>query len=60
MEYARVVWDPYYNVQISLLEKLQRHAARWVISDYNYHSSTMLKQLNWWPLANTVEGSNKD
>ena len=53
MEYACVVWDPHYIVQITLLEKAQRRAARWVLSGYNYHSnvSTMLEQLNWLPLA---------
>ena len=53
MEYPCVVWDPHYIVQITLLEKDQRRAARWVHSDYNYQSSisTMLEQLNWLPLA---------
>ena len=53
MEYACVVWDPHYQSQVSLLEKVQRHAARWVLSDYSYHSSvsSMLEQLNWLPLA---------
>ena len=30
MEYACVVWDPHYQSQVSVLEKVQRHAARWV------------------------------
>ena len=53
MEYACVVWDPHYQTQISLLEKVQWRAARWVLSDYSYHSSvsTMLKQLSWLSLA---------
>ena len=53
MEYASVVWDPYYQTQISILEKVQRRAARWVLSDYSYHSSVsaMLEQLNWLPLV---------
>ena len=53
MEYACVVWDPHYQTQVSMLEKVQRHAARWVLSDYSYHSSvtTMLHQLKWQPLA---------
>ena len=53
MEYASVVRDPHYQTQISILEKVQRRAARWVLSDYSYHSSvsTMLKQLNWLSLA---------
>ena len=53
MEYACVVWDPHYQSQLSVLEKVQRRAARWVLSDYSYHSSvsSMLEQLNWLPLA---------
>ena len=50
MEYACVVWDLYfYQSQVSVLEKVQRRAARWVLSDYSYHSSvsSMLEQLNW-------------
>ena len=30
MEYASIVWDPHYQTQISILEKVQRRAARWV------------------------------
>ena len=53
MEYASVVWDPHHQTQISILEKVQRHAARWILSDYSYHSSVsaMLEQLNWLPLV---------
>jgi len=53
MEYACVVWDPHYQTQVSMLEKVQRHVARWVLSDYSYHSSVnaMLHQLRWLPLA---------
>ena len=53
MEYASVAWDPHYQTQISLLEKVQRRAARWVLSDYSYHSSVtnMLNKLKWLPLS---------
>ena len=46
MEYASVIWDPYY---IDKLELIQRRAARWVLSDYNRTSSVslMLQQLSW-------------
>ena len=49
MEFASVVWDPYYNVDVDKLEKIQRRAARWVISDYNRTSSVtqILNQLSW-------------
>ena len=49
MEFASVVWDPCYNVDVDKLEKIQRRAARWVISDYNRTSSVtqILNQLSW-------------
>ena len=49
MEFASVVWDPCYNVDVDKLEKIQHRAARWVISDYNRTSSMteMLNQLSW-------------
>ena len=52
MEYACIVWDPHYQSQVSVLEKF-KDVLRLVLSDYSYHSSvsTMLKQLNWLPLA---------
>ena len=33
MEYASVIWDPYYNSDRDKLESVQRRAARWVLSD---------------------------
>jgi len=41
--------DPSYNTDIQKLGKIQRRAARWVMKDYNRHSSVtaMLKQLSW-------------
>ena len=52
LEYASSVWDPYqlYLIYlISSIEKIQRRAARWTLSDYNRYSSVsnMLKQLQW-------------
>ena len=49
MEYACAVWDPHYLTHIAMLEKIQRRAARWTVSNYNYLSSvsTMLHNLNW-------------
>ena len=53
MECACVVWDPHNQSQVSVLEKVQRHVVRWVLSDYSYHSSvsSILEQLNWLPLV---------
>ena len=42
MEYAAPVWDPYYNTDIYKLEKVQRRAARWILSDYSRNSVTSL------------------
>ena len=49
MEYASCVWDPHEIVNTQPLEKVQRRAARWVLSEYGRHSSvtSMLAQLGW-------------
>jgi len=49
LEYASCVWDPYQKYLIHDIEKIQRHAARWVMSDYSTYSSVteMLKLLEW-------------
>ena len=39
MEYAAPVWDPYYNVDVYMLEKVQRRVARWIQSEYSRTSS---------------------
>ena len=48
MEYATSVWDPYYNTDIYKLEKVQRRAARWILSEYSRTASvtSMLSSLN--------------
>ena len=49
MEYASCVWDPHKAAHIQTLEKVQRRAAKWVLSDYGRQSSItrMLTQLGW-------------
>ena len=49
LEYASCVWDPHQLYLINALEKVQRHAARWVASEYNPMSSVtyLLDQLHW-------------
>ena len=49
LEYATQVWDPYQKSLIYKIEMIQRQAARWVFSNYDFHSSvsSMLKDLNW-------------
>ena len=34
LEYAASLWDPYQQNDILSLEKVQRRAARWALSDY--------------------------
>ena len=49
LEYAACVWDPYHEYLIYDIEKIQRHAARWVLSDFSWYSSVtdMLNFLEW-------------
>ena len=39
IKYACVVWEPHYQSQVSALEKVQKCAVKWALSDYSYHSS---------------------
>ena len=44
-------WDPYhlYLIYNNVIEKIQRRATRWTLSDFNSYSSVsnMLTQLQW-------------
>ena len=54
LEYASPVWDPNSDDKTLQLEKkIQRRAARWTTSNYNYRSSVtaMLNNLDWRSLA---------
>ena len=53
MEYASVVWDPYYLCDVNKVENIQRAAARFCKGDYKNSSSvtSMIKYLEWEPLA---------
>ena len=42
MEYASPVWDPYYNSDIYRLDRVQRRAARWALSDYSREPSVII------------------
>ena len=50
--YSSSVWDPYYQNDISTLEKVQRKGARFVTGIYSYTESvtSMLDYLHWPPL----------
>ena len=56
LEYASCVWDPHYDSHVLELEKVQRRAAQWVCSDYNFNASviTLLNQLLWQTLGNML------
>ena len=47
LEYAAPIWDPYTKEKTFQLEKIQRRAAHWTTSNYDYRSSvtSMLDQL---------------
>ena len=51
LEYAACVWDPYQLYLKKEIEKVQRRAARWTLSDYSryncYSVTDMLSQLQW-------------
>ena len=49
MEYAAFVWSPHTSQNINKLETIQRRAARFVMSNYDRHSSVseMLHVLQW-------------
>ena len=48
MEYVAPIWDPYYDTDIYKLEKVQRRAARWILSEYSRTTSftSLLSVLN--------------
>ena len=49
LEYASVVWAPHTKCHITMLEKIQRRAARFVCNNYSRYNSVtdMLNMLNW-------------
>ena len=55
LEYALCVWDPYLAKDINAIEMVQRRAARWVTSNYDWRSrksiSSTLENLQWQSLS---------
>ena len=49
LEYAAYICDPHLQYLIYEIEKIQRRAARWALSDYRHYNSLteMLKSLGW-------------
>ena len=39
LEYASAVWDPHTKVRTSQIEQVQRRAARWTVSNYDWQAS---------------------
>ena len=52
-EYTCVVWDPYLQKDILVVEAVQKCCARFVYNNYSSYASvtTMLENLNWPSLA---------
>ena len=48
LEYASPIWDPHTKDKISQIEKVQRRAAQWTTSNYDYRSSvtSMIENLD--------------
>ena len=49
LEYAAPIWDPHTKRNVLQLEKVQRRAARWTTSNFDYRSSVtaLLQELGW-------------
>ena len=49
LEYTSAVWDPHLLEDTTTIERVQRIAARWVESNYNWENSVsnMLSELQW-------------
>ena len=49
LEYTTEVWDPHHKFLIHNVEMVQKHEARWVLSDYRFQSSitVMIEELGW-------------
>ena len=62
MEYASIIWAPYTKgkADSNKLEKIQRSAARWILSSYSYKTSVthLLQQLQLESLEERRKGSS--
>jgi len=50
IEYGSTVWDPHLHKDINKVEKIQRHAARFVKNDYSWSTSVtslIINDLQW-------------
>ena len=44
LEYGSIVWDPYLQRDVQRIEKVQRRAARFIVSDYKTQSQGFMTQ----------------
>ena len=56
IEYCSSVWDLHLAKDINELEKVQRGAARWTVSDYSQSSSVTTTQ---WPTLTTCRHNSR-
>ena len=48
LEYASIIWSPYYNKYVNKLEAVQRRMAHFVCNEYGFvNVSNLLKNLSW-------------
>ena len=49
LKYASAVWDPHTKVRTSQIEQVQRRAARWTVSNYDWQASAtqIVQDLGW-------------
>ena len=49
LEYASAVWDPNIKERTSQIEQVQRRAARWTVSNYDWQASAtqIVQDLGW-------------
>jgi hypothetical protein len=56
MPYGAIVWDPYTQVDINKLERIQRRAARFITGDYKSRKEgSVTKMLAELELESTIQ-----
>ena len=55
LDYAAIVWSPYIQKDIDMVEQVQRHPARFISNNYFRLASVnkMLTDLNWATLTHS-------
>ena len=55
LTYCSIIWRPQNLKEIILLERVQRRATKWILSDFHSDYKSRLKNLNILPLMMTLE-----